>query len=109
MVKLLLAFLGLWVTPICHSGGVIILPEFGHQIPAVLLNRFIKGGGAKVIGCREVGFKQTTASVRWRGADFTYYADDWGGAQIEGDEEALRDLFCAMSRSSRTLVRATPD
>jgi len=108
-VKLLLAFFGLWVTPICHSGGVILLPEFGHQIPAALLNRFIKGGGAKVTGYREVGFKQLMASVRWKGADFTYYTDDWGGAQIEGDEEALLDLFRAMSRSSRTLVRVIPD
>tara|TARA_R110002051_G_scaffold129142_1_gene202867 strand:- start:140 stop:463 length:324 start_codon:yes stop_codon:yes gene_type:complete len=107
-VKLLLAFFGLWVTPICRSGGLIILPEFGHQIPVSLINRFIKGGGARVNRYR-FGFKQVSASVRWRGYDFSYYTDDWGGGQIEGDEQGLDDLFNAMSRSSRTKVRNIPD
>lgn len=109
MVKLILAFFGLWVTPICHSGGVIILPEFGHQLTVALLNRFIKGGGAKVIRYREVGYNQMTASVRWRGSDFTYYTDDWGGGQIDGDEQAVHDLFRAMLQSGRTRVRVIPD
>ena len=107
-MKLFLAFFGLWVTPICLSGGVILLPEFGHQIPVALLNRFIKGGGAKVRRY-QFGFKEVTASVRWRGYDLTYVSDDWGGGQLEGDEEGLRELFGAMSRSRRTKVSVIAD
>ena len=104
MVKLLLSFLGVWITPICFSKGVILLPEFGHQIPLALLNRFIRGGGAKRMRYN-TGFGQLSASFEWRGYLFAYKSDDWGGAQIEGDTLALANLSEAMTQSPRTRVR----
>ncbi|MGV8928345.1 MAG: hypothetical protein ACOH1E_01210 [Brevundimonas sp.] len=107
-MKLVLVFFGLWVTPIAYSGGIIILPEFGHQITVSLINRFIKGGGAKVNRYR-FGFGQVSAAVHWRGYDFTYFTDDWGGGQISGEEDGLDALFNAMSKSRRTKVRVIAD
>ena len=104
MVKLILSFLGVWITPICFYEGVILLPEFGHQIPLALLNRFIKSGGAKRMRY-SMGFGQLSASFQWRGYSFGYHTDDWGGAKVEGDTVALADLFEAMRQSPRTRVR----
>ena len=103
MVKMLLSFWGVWITPICFSKGAILLPEFGHQIPLALLNRFIRGGAKRMR--YETGFGQLSASFEWRGYSFAYRSDDWGGAQIEGDTPALANLFVAMSQSPRTRVR----
>ncbi|WAC60007.1 hypothetical protein [Brevundimonas sp. SL130] len=103
-MKLILSLFGIWVTPVCFSGGKILLPEFGHEIPLALLNRFISGGGARNFRYTS-DFKTLSARFEWQGHSFNYWTDDWGGAQIDGDASALPVLFEALARSPRTKVQ----